>query len=70
MIVIWKREYFYGRHPTWVPAVDENWQYIRAASIEDATRLIAELRAREYHLRPKEYMFPDYGIVADVLILF
>jgi len=63
VVIIWKREYFYGRTPTWVPLTDERWRPVRVPSIDDATQFIAQLQAQEYHLRRGEYLAPDYGIV-------
>jgi len=63
VVTIWKREYFYGRTPTWVPLTDERWHPVRVPSIDDATRLITQLRSQSCSLRRGEYLAPDYGIV-------
>jgi len=60
-VAIYRRDHFYGRRPIWVPLTDAG-RPVRAATIEDAARLIAELRGGIYRLRHGEYSAPDYGV--------
>lgn len=61
MLTVYKREFFYGRRPIWVPLADAG-RPVRAATIEAAKALVAALRGRIYRLRSGEYSAPDYGI--------
>jgi len=61
MIKVYKREYFYGRTPMWVPLTDAG-RPIQAASREAIEALVAALRGGTYRLRHGEYSAPDYGI--------
>ena len=61
MVTIFRREYFYGRRPVWVP-LTENGRPVVAATAEDAISLVASLRGEIYRLRHGEYAAPDYGL--------